>query len=169
MKLFRGILLGIPSSAALWALLIAGCTYVSHDTNAVRVTGYIDKDTYAEVDRLLDNHHTTVVLDSDGGLLAPAARMAGLINASGADTRAENQCASACVLAFSAGRHRSIAPDARIGVHRSDAGPLVDQAMGDLMTTFGAPKSIVQAMLATPNRSVHWLSNEELDQWGVTK
>ena len=169
MKLFRGLLLSIPFSMGLWALLLAGCTEVSRDTNSVRVTGYIDKDTYAELNQLLDNHHTTVVLDSDGGLLAPAARIAGLINSNGADTRAENQCASACVLAFSAGRHRSIAPDARIGVHRSDGGPLVDQAMGDLMTTFGTPKSIVQAMLATPNRSVHWLSNDELKQWGVSK
>ncbi len=168
MKLFRGIIVGLPVSLALWVLLVTGCTYVTRDSATVRVTGFIDRDSYAEFSRLIDDH-TLVVLDSDGGLVAPAARMAGLISTRRADTRTESRCASACALAFSAGTHRSIGRDGRIGVHRSDAGPVVDQAMGDLMSSFGTPKSIVQTMLATPNHSIHWLSKEELRQWGVSK
>lgn len=62
----------------------------------------------------------TVVLDSDGGRIFEALRMADLIRARGLDTRVEQNCASACTLILLAGKDRSAHRFAQIGFHQPD-------------------------------------------------
>ena len=63
----------------------------------------------------------TVRLNSDGGRIVEAERMAALIKAKGLDTYVADECASACTTVFLAGRNRLAAPDARIGLTRANA------------------------------------------------
>lgn len=62
----------------------------------------------------------TVMLDSDGGRIFEALRMAELIRARGLDTRVERNCASACTLILLAGKDRSAHRFAQIGFHQPD-------------------------------------------------
>lgn len=154
MKLFRGIIFGIPFSLLLWVLIISGCTHVYRENNMVYVKGFINNVSYNDLSRLIVDD-AVVVLDSDGGEVAPSVKIAELIRRHNADTRVDNQCASACVLMFGAGRHRSLSSGARIGVHRSDASEIVNSAISDFMLIYGTPNRIVQAMMTTPHYSIH--------------
>lgn len=61
-----------------------------------------------------------VVLDSDGGRIFEALRVAELVRARGLDTRVEQHCASACTLILLAGKERSAHRFAQIGFHQPD-------------------------------------------------
>gem|GEM_PF-6216962 len=65
------------------------------------------------------NEASTVLLDSEGGLLSEGQRIAHVIAQLELDTRVENSCASACTIAFLAGRQRSANADAMIGFHQA--------------------------------------------------
>ncbi len=166
-RFFRGLLIAVPISLGLWTALISGCSAITRTPTEVRVAGFLDETARADFAGAMPA--PLVVLDSDGGLVASAAQMAGLIRAAGAATRVDGQCTSGCALLYAAGVRRSVALGGRVGVHRSDAGPVVDAAMGDLMVSFGTPELIVSAMLATPNESIHWLTVDELSRWNRTK
>lgn len=62
----------------------------------------------------------TVVLDSDGGRIFEALRMAELIRERGLDTRVEQHCASACTFLLMAGKDRSAHRFAQVGFHQPD-------------------------------------------------
>ena len=59
-------------------------------------------------------------VDSDGGRIAEALRMAELIKARGLDVRVEQRCASACTFLLLAGKERSAHQFAEIGFHQPD-------------------------------------------------
>jgi len=61
-----------------------------------------------------------VVLDSDGGRIFEALRVAEVIKSRGLDTRVEQHCASACTLILLAGKDRSAHKFAQIGFHQPD-------------------------------------------------
>jgi hypothetical protein len=61
-----------------------------------------------------------VLLDSSGGRIFEALRMAELIRSKGFDTRVEEHCASACTLLLLAGKERSAHRFAEIGFHQPD-------------------------------------------------
>jgi hypothetical protein len=61
----------------------------------------------------------TIVLDSRGGRLLEAMRMAELIRKNQLNTYVEDQCASACTLALIAGVDRAADPNAKIGFHQA--------------------------------------------------
>lgn len=62
----------------------------------------------------------TVVINSSGGSVVDALSIAKMIRDAGFDTEIGpgGYCASSCPLVFAGGRHRSVAVDASIGVHR---------------------------------------------------
>jgi hypothetical protein len=62
-----------------------------------------------------------VHLNSGGGRLAEARRLAGLIEGRGLVTYVATECQSACVVAFAAGTERWLSPEAVIGLHRPTA------------------------------------------------
>ncbi|MGC1441596.1 MAG: hypothetical protein WA888_13400, partial [Burkholderiaceae bacterium] len=65
-----------------------------------------------------DKDLTTVVLNSEGGLLSEGFALAGAIRKAGLRTRVDQACASACTIAFLAGTQRWSHPHALIGFHR---------------------------------------------------
>ncbi|MEZ5457792.1 MAG: GYF domain-containing protein [Steroidobacteraceae bacterium] len=58
-----------------------------------------------------------VRLNSGGGRLAEAYRLGERIRDRGLSTHVEQECSSACVIAFASGAERLLGPDARIGLH----------------------------------------------------
>lgn len=62
----------------------------------------------------------TVYLNSDGGRIVEAERIAALIRARGLDTYVVERCVSACTAIFLGGRNRLIAPSAKLGFHAPD-------------------------------------------------
>lgn len=167
MKFFRSLIFAVPLSLCLWGALISGCSAITLTSEGVRVAGFLDDNARADFATVMPA--PLVILNSDGGLVAPTAQMAGLIQFSGADTRVDGQCASACAMLYAAGIHRSVTSGSRIGVHQSDAGSIVDNAIEDLMINFGTPLSIVNLMMKTPNSSIHWLTYNELQEWNNVK
>jgi hypothetical protein len=120
---------------------------------------------------------SAVRLDSSGGSLAEAVRLADLIRRAKLPTvvAAGSHCVSACFLVFAAGTEKFAHHTARIGVHgasdglgretaRTEAATL---AMGRIASTFGVPADIIRRMVMTPARDIAWLSNEDLRAMGT--
>jgi hypothetical protein len=92
-------------------------------------------------------------LESPGGHVQAAMQVATIIRQRGLDTYVGRFCASACTLAFLAGRQRWLAPDARLGFHQahapgfqpSEANALLRQAYEQL----GLAQSIIAHALRT--------------------
>jgi hypothetical protein len=61
-----------------------------------------------------------VYLNSIGGRIYEAQRIANMIKTKGLDTYVTRQCVSACTIVFLAGRNRLMAPTAKLGFHQPD-------------------------------------------------
>jgi hypothetical protein len=117
----------------------------------------------------------TIVFDSPGGDMYGGVQMATIVARQGLNTGVAHGgvCASACVMAWAAGVHKSTATDARIGVHMARDG---DYHIASDATLFyarfvkqtGAPASVVAGLVSTPPQEVYWLSLAELRQWNTT-
>jgi hypothetical protein len=93
---------------------------------------------------------------------------------------AGGRCVSACVMAWSAGAHKSATPDTSIGVHQAsitginEAGSTYERPMpegtnyiANWLRQTGAPTSVISKLVATPPSDVAWLSLDELREWNV--
>lgn len=105
-------------------------------------------------------------LDSPGGHVQAAIEVAAMIKARGLDTEVARSCASACTIAFLAGKHRILAPDARLGFHQAHA-PGVPPAAFDsrlraVYGTFGLPGAFIDHVLRTPPESIWVPTHAEL-------
>lgn len=58
-----------------------------------------------------------ITLDSAGGYISEARGVVTVLRAGGIATHVDGHCASACALIFVGGQARSLAPDARLGLH----------------------------------------------------
>ena len=83
-------------------------------------------------------------------------------------------CASACVLLWAAGVHKSVAPDSRVGVHMTSLSDdasrtnlLLNGMIGRDLASVGAPASVVAAAVATPGDSIYWLTPADFAAWNV--
>jgi hypothetical protein len=118
------------------------------------------------------------VLNSPGGNVMEAKRLAIAIHNAdehpNTGVAAGGMCASACVLLWAAGAHKSVAPDSRVGVHmtsRSDDASqtslLLNGMVGRDLASVGAPASVVAAAVATPGDSIYWLTPADYAAWNV--
>ncbi len=89
------------------------------DGQSLLVRGGINDDTADAVSRALDQAPAVrmVVLESGGGWVRQGQQLAQVIARRGLATYVENECSSACTIAFLAGRERAADPDARLGFH----------------------------------------------------
>lgn len=118
---------------------------------------------------------TTVVLDSDGGWLREGQMLAAVIARRGLNTYVEGRCASACTLAFLAGRERAAAPSAQIGFHASRRvgstetvpSPGDTAQLAGLYRLAGLPDSFVREALNTPSDRIWYPSHEVMLAAGV--
>lgn len=115
-----------------------------------------------------------LVLDSYGGRLAEARILAHVVEAHGMDTHVEKLCASACTYVLLAGRHRTVAPMARIGFHQpsiTGADPTMmggeTEKMLDYYRAAGLPEGFVQRISHTPASSVWYPTLHELQAANV--
>ena len=125
-----------------------------------------------------------VHLNSGGGLVDAAMKIADVVHKAGLTTRVPYRatCASACALVFAAGVNRIAHAESRIAVHSIGVPgrPEVDQKMleNDLtlatttkfarrMSDYGAPPSVVGKLVTTPNDRVSFLTVADLEAWNV--
>ena len=123
-------------------------------------------------------------LRSPGGSVLAAMKIADIVRKAGLTTRIPYRatCASACVLVFAAGVSRIADADSTIAVHsvgmRGQAD--VDQEMVEnggtlaattlmarIMSSYGAPPSVVGKMVATPTDDASVLTLADLEAWNV--
>jgi hypothetical protein len=107
-------------------------------------------------------------LNSVGGQIQEGAHLAKMIKDRHLTTYTSAGCASACTLAFIAGAHRYIAPDAVLGFHGvsrtmgRQASLQGNQEMRDLYLDAGLPVDFVDKALATPPSDIWYPTHDEL-------
>jgi hypothetical protein len=107
-----------------------------------------------------------IIINSDGGRMAPALEIAEAIRLQHADTKVTNYCRSACTLVFSAGQHRLVTPGAKLGFHGYALGG-VDTSSGTdevikFMTASGIKEEFARHALSIPNKTMWYPSIQEL-------
>lgn len=101
-----------------------------------------------------------VHLNSAGGRLGEATALAQHIRARGLDTYTSAACASACTLAFAAGRQRWLKRGAKLGFHRAIfAGTETAEEMRALLLAAGLERSFVERAVAQSATSL-WFPDE---------
>lgn len=116
----------------------------------------------------------TVELQSPGGRLLEAERLAAALRAAGLDTRTVGDCQSACTLLHMAGQRRQMLPQARLGFHRASTGtvnPVLDQfANRELARAYrgaGLPEPMLRRVLQTPAHAMWHPGRDELVAAGL--
>jgi len=115
--------------------------------------------------------------DSHGGSLYAALEIGRTLRQESASIAVgpRAQCSSACVFVLMGAPQRRIAPGARIGIHRPslDGDPTdatVDALFPQLVDyaeEMGVPRRIVDDMMQIPSRTMHYLSAQELAEYGL--
>lgn len=115
------------------------------------------------------DHVTTVLLNSQGGRIAEAQRMADIIRKRGLSTTVVNLCASACTIAFLGGKERTMTGTARLGFHQPNFGGLTDAARAVLIAQeearlqrFGLSKDFAVRANQAPPQSMWYPDKAEL-------
>jgi hypothetical protein len=108
-----------PGIRLAWAPGSSYSVAVTHSGRVLEIRGSMTFGLADDAARALDDHPGVrrVRLESGGGSLGQARRLRELILARRLDTDSTGQCASACVSAYIAGRHRLLHRAARIGLH----------------------------------------------------
>lgn len=127
--------------------------------------------------RYTDHRMRAIALDSPGGNVVEAAKMAFIIHSRGFVTAVPKGavCASACVLLFAAGSRKIVSAGAALGVHgaaigsRQTEGALaVTTLLAKALAAYGTPASVIGRMAVTPPDQVAWLTAAEIKMfpWG---
>lgn len=143
---------------------------LSADGRSLRVAGTIGMGDGERVRKLLASAEASqlkrVELESPGGRVREAERMAEALQQHRHASRAVGTCASACTLVFMAGQPRQLTPGARLGFHRASTGTfnpvfeeLANQNLAASYRKLGLPESLIDKTLATPARSM-WFPKE---------
>jgi len=93
---------------------------LTDDGKSIHITGDFDPGLADAFEALLGNlpDVTRVVMDSDGGHVNEARRMASIIRTRGLETASMDRCKSACTTPFIAGARRTLGRNAKLGFHR---------------------------------------------------
>jgi hypothetical protein len=104
-----------------------------------------------------------VHLNSAGGRLGEAVKIARLITRRKLDTYTSATCASACAVVYAAGHERFLRRGARLGFHRSFfAGSENAEAMKRLLLSAGIAPAFVDRAVAQPAESIWYPTDAEL-------
>jgi hypothetical protein len=111
----------------------------------------------------------TLQLDSIGGRLLEAERLATIVRERQLDTYVQGECMSACTYVFLAGKDRAATPEAKIGFHKPSSVRGVDQKdlaavdkMSQIYRDAGIPEAFIQHAVSTPANSMWYPSGDEL-------
>lgn len=117
-----------------------------------------------------------LLLDSPGGSVIEAERLAGTIRSSRLPVGVMDgsMCASACFLLFAAAPRKLVQVGARIGVHSASIDASEDvstmamtTAMARDAAAYGVPSGIIGRMVTTEPGQMAWLSGDELYAMGA--
>lgn len=109
-----------------------------------------------------------VHLNSAGGRLGEAVKIARLIARRRLDTYTSATCASACAVVYAAGHERYLRRGARLGFHRSFfAGSENAEAMKRLLLSAGIAPAFVDRAVAQPAESIWYPTDAELTEGRV--
>jgi hypothetical protein len=120
-KLFLGFGTGILCCSAVFAdVFTVEANILYYDTENTDGTDGIEYGHEEQLLSLLKNNSKIdiLVLNSSGGLIAPANDMADLVIDAELNTHVEFECVSACVTIFLAGKARTLALGGKIGFHK---------------------------------------------------
>jgi hypothetical protein len=144
---------------------------VSTNGQSVIVVGGFGEGSAVKIERILDAapSATSLVLNSHGGRLLEARRLARIIRDRQLNTYVENQCVSACTYVFLAGRDRAATPNARIGFHQptfpgldSESQKAITQDMLNVYRTAGLSEKFIERISATPPEEMWYPTRDEL-------
>lgn len=134
---------------------------VRADGRSILLSGGINDGSARQLEQALDKvpSVTTVVLSSQGGWIREGQLLAEVIRRRGLNTYVEGSCASACTIAFLAGKDRAAAPRALIGFHSSrgvgsQAAQPTDNDTDQLKGIYreaGLPEWFIAKAMATPH------------------
>jgi hypothetical protein len=137
--------------------------------NRLYVSGDINFGSAARVETALAAARdvTEVVLDSPGGFIVEARRIADMIETRRLDTRIDRECHSACVDLFAAGAARTMRADAIVGLHSAwstdatletlDAIAFVNAAFMRRLHAVGVERRFLEVGMATPGSRM-WIN-----------
>jgi hypothetical protein len=105
----------------------------------------------------------TVRLDSAGGRIGEAVKLARLIRERGLATYVSRQCLSACTIAFASGRERWLNAGAQLGYHvGAFAGRENAAGMREVLLRAGLPPSFVARVISHSSRQMWYPTEAEL-------
>jgi hypothetical protein len=118
---------------------------------------------------------TTVVLQSTGGWVRQGNLIAKIISDRRLNTYVEQECSSACTIAFLAGKERAVEPAARIGFHsfksigatNTQAEAADTAAAQEVYMRAGLSPVFITKVVETPHDKMWYPSHEELLTEGV--
>jgi hypothetical protein len=123
---------------------------VRADGYRLRITGPIEGGLFAAVDKALAGNSTIriVVLDSPGGDVDEATRVAKTVRRKHLSTGVSRECSSACTTIFAAGTTRILLPPGKLGFHgcRVDVlsyFPCSNSAEDELLVSYGLDRAFV--------------------------
>lgn len=150
---------------------------VRADGRSILLSGGINDGSAAQLQKALEMAPavSTVVLSSDGGWIREGVLLAEVVRSRGLNTYVEGYCASACTIAFLAGKERAAAPTARIGFHGSrsvgntgvNAVPEDTSRLREIYRTAGLPASFIRQALETPHTTMWHPAHDLLLSAGV--
>lgn len=122
-------------------------------------------------------------LDSKGGSVDEALKMAELINKLSRTVIVNGTCASSCSLLFMSGASRVVGQNGHIGLHRiyfnpeyyqnipiSKAKALYEkneEQFKQRMLKYGLPQNLFERMMRTSSDSIYWLSKSDIESIGM--
>jgi hypothetical protein len=150
---------------------------VRADGKSLLLTGGINDGTAEALRKALDMAPSvsTIVLQSTGGWIRQGNMIAKIISERGLNTYVEQECSSACTIAFLAGRERAAEPNAQIGFHsfkvvgaNSASINLTDtSAVQEVYRAAGLSPMFISKILAVPSEKMWYPSHDELLAEGV--
>jgi hypothetical protein len=146
----------------------------SEDGSALMVEGPITDGAYASFRRALRAYPIArqVILESPGGLMFEADRIANAVRERRMATSARTLCASACTVILIAGGDRTAAPGTRVGFHRPNVSlsPTPERTMRltrRLYERAGLAPAFTARIYATPFESAWYPGVDEMISAGV--
>ncbi len=149
---------------------------LSPDGRRLRLQGPVGLGDATRLQTLLGPSNTLriVELESPGGRVREADRIATLLRKHTPQVRVTGPCESACTLLFMAGSPRRMLPAGRLGFHRASTGsfnPLLDEIvnreLADIYRQAGLPDDLIARALNTPAWRMWYAETKDLAARGL--
>lgn len=144
----------------------------------IYISGEIAESDVALFQRIaIGSEEAIVVLESDGGYLAPALKIGEIIRLKNFSTAvlSDSICSSSCALIWVAGRQRYLSDAARVGFHasytvnqgRAEQTGLGNAMVGRYLTLLNLPESAVAFATSAPPNEIRWIDPSNARETGI--